>query len=240
MAVLHDYAPLFLDDAEAAVAELRAEEPFELRLDRLEMDSETDGDVAVVSVSAFAVSGHFAGEPVELSYDGECFRALAGGDEMEQCAGNLGQSLGGIAFPAGLQGMDFRLRTVLVDGEWYVSPTRTVLGAFVDVLREIDEDDIEQFVEAFQEMFAYGFGTSASQEFTEIGEAVEGDSFSGYGELDAPHEIAPVDEDPFRECWAMMRNLTPESTPEEQEAAERELQACMERSMARGGEAGGQ
>ena len=224
MAVLHDYAPLFLDDAETAVAELRARGPFELRLDRLDLDTDGDGDVAVVSASAFAVSGTLDGEPVEVTYDGDCLHARGQGEDLNVCTSDYEEQMDEISLPEGLRGMTLHVRVVNVDGAWYVSPTRTVLGAIVDILRAIERDELTHALEGFQNMFFYGlFGASGyqSESFEEIGGSVE------VAPLE-PHQ--PLPENPFRECWALFDDLGPESTPDERDAAERELQACMERS----------
>lgn len=224
MQALHEYAPLFLADAEAQVAAFRAE-GLELRLDRLDLSSDVSGDEAVVAVDAFAVSGAFDGEPVSASYDGECFVAEGEGERIESCVGDAGEQLDGLTLPPALLDLDMRLRTVQVDGQWYVSPTRSLLGSIVDVLRALERDDLESLVETVQQ-FVFGFaglgGFQEYEQFEEYGSSIE----------HAPAVAPDLEQPPGAECFAIMDQQDPNASPEEFEARFEEFDRCMQKANA--------
>lgn len=74
MGALYDYAPLFLDDAEQAAAEVRAESGFEATVDGLEMhDEDGPGNTRRVVLDAFHLTASADGDSLDLSFDGDCF-----------------------------------------------------------------------------------------------------------------------------------------------------------------------
>jgi len=74
MGALYDYAPLFLDDAEQAAAEIRAENGFEASVEGLEMhDEDGPGNTRRVVIDAFHLTASADGDSLDLTFDGNCF-----------------------------------------------------------------------------------------------------------------------------------------------------------------------
>lgn len=173
-AALQRYAPLFLDEAEAELAEV----PFEWRIDVREFRVEGDGDERTVFVDALGISGEFEGAPFSVRFSDGCVRAEFDGETTEQCTSSADDELGSIfadapaieAFGASLEeafsdvepiGLELRRR----DGAWYVSPFATVTDAVLAMLRALDRNELDRLVEdgtaaadEFFGMFLGGFG----------------------------------------------------------------------------------
>jgi hypothetical protein len=206
---LHDYAPLFLPDAEAAVAELRSSAEVDVTLDRLDTDVTRDGDDASVAVTGFAVSGSIGGEPFSASFDGECLSLDTGGDTVEQCVDDVEAGAG---LADGALGEGSGMVVVEVDGAWYLSPYRTVADAGLAVLALVEPGDLRD-PEAFATRlfggvnpFALGFAT--------------------------PGLFGPGGEgaDPFAGCAAIYEDLAAEATDGEWAEAEAAFEACLEQA----------
>jgi len=238
MAALHDYAPLFLDDAEEDIAGLR-EGGFDLHVDGLELDTDVDADRARVAFKAVAFSGVVDGEAVSFSWDGECVRVEA--PQMgveEQCRGDEPSADDEMLFPipAGLGSLQFSLTAVQVDGAWYVSPTGSVLDLVVDVLRGLEREDVENIGDFFSGFFPF-FGTSSSESFSSVGGSIEVEP--GDDELVPPtagvwleSDDATLEPDAQFECYSMFEEAEP-ATEDEYRAIEAEVERCLE--AARGG-----
>lgn len=140
MGALHDYAPLFLDQAD------QAEAPFEVRIDRLDLEPEVDGDVARVRLTGFAAS---VGSPdmgnFSVSYDGDCMVFVADGVEERTCASDMAQTGAPVS-------SELVLSTVRHDDQWYLSPTRTVFEQLLGTLRALEPEDVEDLGSLFSEM----------------------------------------------------------------------------------------
>ena len=68
MAPLYDYAPLFLDDAQAEIDEMGAEMSVDVELSEVSRD----GDVARVRMDGYSMSATYEDGSFEMVYDGEC------------------------------------------------------------------------------------------------------------------------------------------------------------------------
>ncbi|MBW3546796.1 MAG: hypothetical protein KY452_01480 [Actinobacteria bacterium] len=221
-AALHDYAPLFLDDAEAAVAELRAEVPYEVDVTHLDLSSETDGDVAQVRLGGFEASGTVPGlGRFSVSYDGDCFTFEADVEADTICAGDLPQS--------GFGGADTQMvvTTVRDDGQWYLSPTRTLFQQVLGALRALDRDDLEDPESLFGPFFGPGLGSA----FAEGGDFVEGpgNGTSLFEGTPAPDAAVPGDAELLgEECFGVFEDLPPTAGPEDYERAEKEVDDCLD------------
>ena len=187
---LHDYAPLFLDDAEADIAEMREEDDLEINVRDLELDTVEDGSTARVGITSFTADATFEDgsfdarygdgtfsvrltsedEDMTVEYDGECFRqeGESYGDEVseESCRGDDDFP----PIPEDLRDVVPAITVVEIDGAWFVSPTRTVLDSIVQGLEMLDRDDLEDFSETMVGSFFFPFaGLSSSESYSEEG-----------------------------------------------------------------------
>ena len=221
-AALHDYAPLFLDDAEAAVTELRAELPYDVDVTRLDLSSEIDGDVAQVRLGGFEASGTVPDlGRFSVSYDGDCFTFEADVEADTICASDLPQS--------GFGGANTEMvaTTVRDDGQWYLSPTRTLFQQVLSALRALDRDDLDDPESLFGPFFGAGLGLA----FAEGGDFVEGpgDGTSFFDVTPAPDAAVPGDAELLgEECFSVYEDLPLTAGPEDHERAEQEVDACLD------------
>lgn len=198
MGALQDYAGLFLDDAERALADARND--LSVTVDQLALRSESSGDRASVFVDSFALTVSSEGETVQVSTDGECLSI--GGDlgatifedtpfaDGPVCAGDLDElSMPFTGFGFGTGDIDapefpslttpmIGITTIRSDGQWYVAPVATSLDAMVAGLGVLERshldaivDYVEQFMEAVSEPF------SASTDFGAVGEPLDEDFY---------------------------------------------------------------
>jgi hypothetical protein len=167
MAVLHDYAPLFLDEAQASFADADAA----LEVTDLELEAVKDGDTASVAIASFAVEGTIDGEQGRVAFDGDCFTFEGpDGEAEEQCTDDLGDlgDMGALEEVLRFdEGQVAGISTVKVDGKWYVSPTRTVLDSLVVVLRAFDDDALSRLPEIFEDLLGF-----SEDMFSEVGTAI--------------------------------------------------------------------
>lgn len=194
-AALHDYADLFLGEAEADLAEARDE--FEITIDDISLRSDGGGDTATVFVDSIAVSVTADGLGLSVSIDDECISIDGDVDELDLvenpfadgpvCAEDL-EDLGNdmfadigldaeleedlLEFPE-IETPDIGITTHRVDGEWYVAPIATGLDAMVSGLEVLERDHLDAMVD-FVEQFFLGFGFGTSMEFEEVGESIGG------------------------------------------------------------------
>lgn len=147
---LHDYAPLFIGPAEAGAKEARKH--YSVEVSKLDLTGRLNGDRALVKIGEV----HFAADLPELgisvSYDGECATVRGdffGTDEpIRQCSAGLAPVAGlpNIAAP------DMGFVAVREGGEWFVSPSATVLDGLVAVLKVLKPSDLEMFKKIFMGM----------------------------------------------------------------------------------------
>lgn len=240
-AALQRYALLFLDEAEAAVAEA----PIDWQIDIREFRVEGDGDVRTVFFDAIGVSGEVEGTPFSASFGDGCIRAEFEGESIEECGDMAGGRLESLfedapaveAFTASLEeafadiepvGLELRLR----DGAWYVSPLATFTEALLSAMRALDRSELDVLVtegEAamaeFAELFFGGFGMM-DEEFG-IGEDYELGDDDGvdedYGDDGVDEDVAVPDDEAataWDECY--------------EQAAAADAAACFERHVATG------
>lgn len=173
-AALQRYAPLFIDDADAELAEV----PLEWRIDVRDFRVEGDGGQRTVFVDAIGVTGEAEGITFRFAFEGDCVRGEFDGESFEECGGATDAELESIladapaveAFVASVEeafadfepvGIELRER----DGAWFVSPLATSSEAMLAVVRALDRSEIDTLVTdgeaAFEEivdLFLGGFG----------------------------------------------------------------------------------
>jgi hypothetical protein len=187
MAALYDYAPLFLDDADAAAAETR--EDLTITFDDLQFETEDAGDGATrVTMAGFQVGVSSSDGEFSASYDGEC--ATFEGDfddaDLEDLVGDDGQmctedmqELGLLGSSAGFHG---GFITVEWDGRHFVSPTRTIFDGVIGFLQVLEADQIDT-TDELEELFLGDLAGLAEEE--------------DFGSEPPPDEEVLVPEDPI-------------------------------------------
>jgi len=151
-AALYDYSTLFLDNADAAAAELWADDPdFSISIDRLDLRSEVDGDDAVVWVDGIAVSVSGLDGNVVIDTASDCLVFTAdewnpdGQCEIDQDdledANEWGLDLGLDGLPAP------SVRAHRVGDRWYLAPTASVLQPMLEMMRVVDADQLQRWVD---------------------------------------------------------------------------------------------
>jgi hypothetical protein len=159
-AALQRYAPLFLDDAEAALSEL----PLSWKISDRSIRVEGSGDTRTAFLDSLAIDGELDGSPFSLSYGDGCVRASFQAETIDQCGNQLDtESIMGLlgddpavtalietiqsAFadvePAGLELRAF-------DGKWYVSPIGTTTEVLLKLLRALDRRELDAIIAAFE------------------------------------------------------------------------------------------
>jgi hypothetical protein len=173
-AALQRYAPLFLDDAEAELAEV----PLDWRVDVREFRVEGNGEERTVFIEAIGISGEVEGTAFSFGFDGDCVSGVLDGESFEQCVSGSDEELDSLfeeapaieEFTASLEdaladlepiGIELRER----DGAWYVSPLATGTEAILALMRALDRSELDRLVEdgtaaaeEFFDMFLGGFG----------------------------------------------------------------------------------
>jgi hypothetical protein len=166
-AALQRYAPLFLDEAEAAVTEA----PVEFAVTDRQFHVEGDGDQRTVVIDGLTFTAHEVDEEsgesqaVEMRIEGDCTHLTVDDERFDVCAGDtssipevdeflaeapaidafvdsLGQALSDIE-PIGIEVREY-------DGAWFVSPTATYTEAMLAVLRALDRQEIDELIELFE------------------------------------------------------------------------------------------
>jgi hypothetical protein len=144
---LHDYAPLFIDQAEAGAREAR--KTYEVEVRKLELTGRVSGSTALVKVGEIAFTAAIPGMGLSVEYDGECVTVRGeffGSDEPQRQCG------AGFAPATGLPGVptpEIGFVAVREGGLWYVSPTRTVLDGLLGTLKVLDRKALETFKKVF-------------------------------------------------------------------------------------------
>ncbi|MDP9401820.1 MAG: hypothetical protein M3P85_00475 [Actinomycetota bacterium] len=209
---LHDYAPLFLPAAERAVASLRADGVrAEVPTLDLDVDSAGEGEARVtikrLGVNVTTEDGRFA-----FDYDGRCTKATGPDGEVlpQLCRDDEDEELPfrRAAFSY------FQLTVVERGGDWFVSPTGSVLDAVLGSLRALERDELAKVVKEspFALLFLvypspfllgagafHGIGDIEDEENVSIGSdseclpaEVEGTSDTEYVEVPCPSPAMPA------------------------------------------------
>jgi hypothetical protein len=214
---LHDYAPLFIDDAEAAASEA----DFSGTLNSIEFSSKSLGDGrTAVSLEKFDFDVSIEGETASVTFDGECVNVEApdlAEDEGRYCPDDA-------PLPAPIAEITTKLPSTGIvavqrDGAWFVSPTRTLFEAIIGALEAIDREDLDELSEFFAE--------ASEETFEEEFVSPEAELEAAPGDLDDDGLIGGYNQEEFSE-------LTLE---EQQRAYEREFE---ERAEEEGPEEEGQ
>ena len=164
MAAVHDYAGLFLPDLSSGAGDARADT--HITVPTLELASQVHGDEALVTVEKMDVEAqgdfgtfslrdgcvHFSGEDIPS-------RDLCPGDNPTDV---LGMSpFGFFGNPQEVQPPKLSFAgkhakvgivTTKVDGEWYVSPVRTLLEDMVAVMRLAEPHDLDEIRDYFDRL----------------------------------------------------------------------------------------
>lgn len=144
--VLRDYAPLFLEDVKRGAAEL----DFQAEWKTIDLAAKRDGSHATVTIEKLAVAFAVTGQTGEVSFDGRCVEIVAPDvppDQSRICP--EGQEVPeAFDFATRLPAQGFAV--VEEGGQWYVSPTRTLLESLVGVLKSVQRDDLEGIRQFFE------------------------------------------------------------------------------------------
>ncbi|MEY2569324.1 MAG: hypothetical protein QOE35_3853 [Actinomycetota bacterium] len=145
--VLRDYSPLFLDDAKKAASD----SGFHADVKALELRADRSGSHATVTLQRLEVAFTSGEDSGTVAYDGKCVTFT--GPNMAPGEGrvcpddaNGPKELTGIASRLPAQG----IVAVERDGQWFVSPTRTVLEAVVGALKALQRSDLDGLRDFFQ------------------------------------------------------------------------------------------
>lgn len=165
---LYDYAPLFLDDVDAAAADARrsaASEGIGWSLDRVDLRSGDLRGRTVVRIEGFGFTAGGDGQSLSVDFDGDCVTTVVDQEIDEICLNEISQQMADIDLPQAY--VDFvedytsGITVVERDGAWFVSGMPTIIGAYADLLASLDSQDIEDFTTFFEDSIdgLFGLGT---------------------------------------------------------------------------------
>ncbi|MEX2555614.1 MAG: hypothetical protein WEB06_08280 [Actinomycetota bacterium] len=144
---LHDYAPLFIDQAVAGAREAR--KLYEVEVSKLNLTGRVSGNTALVKVGEIEFTAAIPAMGVSVEYDGECVTVRGdffGSDEPQrQCGAGFAPATGLPVVPT----PEIGFVAVREGGLWYVSPTRTVLDGLLGTLKVLDRNALEMFKKVF-------------------------------------------------------------------------------------------
>lgn len=246
MRALHDYAPLFLDEVEIERDRMVAAGELDVTVDRLDLDSRTDGDTARVFIRGFAVSGTVDGEEGFAEFDGDCFRYGDGTVDSQSCISDAEE------MDVDLSDVELGITVVRRDGQWFLSPARTSFDLVIASLRLLEPGDFAGEGSPFGqllEMMVLGplLGVSSSSGYEEVWgsgrpsrdpEVYEHDFEYDHGEEAEVYEHDPAlepDHGPTRaeqeaaseDCFEPIDSLPPGASEEEHQAAWAEAEECV-------------
>jgi hypothetical protein len=201
---LRDYSPLFLSDLKDQVASMADE--VSIKITTLELSADTDGGSSLVSVKKLVADATVSGETTHVEVDGDCFTiVVSGGETNKQCASDEQKKMGLPNIP-GLMGPGLgttRLTAVQEDGEWYVSPIRSLLHPLHLALKKMDKGDVQDLIDFFSDAASGGlFGMSetvsgsTSATFDGEGKAIpgcDGSTVAGYSQEEFA-QLSPEDQ----------------------------------------------
>jgi hypothetical protein len=152
MRALHDYAPLFLPGAREATNQLKSNTGLVVTITRLDLDPSGGGDRRAVAITGFAAHVESNDGSGDIDFDGKCFtitgslaKDLPNGSQ-KSCTGDISPvvpdlDLGDLA---GRLGQPLTITVVKEDGKWYVSPIGTVGESFLNLLRVLKPEDLQE------------------------------------------------------------------------------------------------
>jgi len=167
---LHEYAGLFIDDAEKATASMK--DSYSITIPTLELGADTSGDQSLVTIKKMALTGTFGDFTLSFK-DGCADFTVPGGAPQHVCQGaNPTDILKSFGVSSDLQAPKFSFAgkhakvgivATKVDGKWYVSPTRTVLDDVVASLKLVQPSDLDLGRDWFQHLMqTFSGGTSGT------------------------------------------------------------------------------
>ncbi|MGH2726672.1 MAG: hypothetical protein ACRDKS_06820 [Actinomycetota bacterium] len=144
---LHDYAPLFIDAAEAGAREAR--KAYDAEVSKLVLTGRVDGNRALVKIGDLAFSARVPELGMSIDFDGTCATVAGGffgtGAPIRQC----NKGLGSVAGVPNVPTPDMGFVAVREGGKWYVSPTGTILDGMLAVLNVLEPSHLEMFKQIF-------------------------------------------------------------------------------------------
>ncbi len=150
---LHDYAPLFLDDADDEIASFRAEldaEGVSWRVERLDVSASEWRGHTVVSLDAFGMRFDTPEGPVAFDVDTDCVRASAPDeDDVEFCwetatdaqLEEYGFGRETLGWQGGFLGDGGGITVIERDGGWFVTGVPTFMHTMIRYLEIVGDDD---------------------------------------------------------------------------------------------------
>ncbi len=212
-AALQRYAPLFLDDAEAAVSDV----PFEVQITDRKFHIDGDGDQRTVVIDGVTIrvtgDDEDTGEShsAEIRLEGSCTHATIDDETFDLCAGDtssipevdeylsdspsvaafvdtLGEALSDLE-PIGVEVRQY-------DGAWFVSPTATYTEAMLAVLRALDRHELDQLIALYEpaadELFGNMFGLGEYDEYSDDDYSDDDYSYDTTYDTSYGDEMAPI------------------------------------------------
>lgn len=141
---LHDYGPLFMPGAERVVASLR-EEGVRAEMPVLDLEVESSGDgEARVTLKRLVVNVVTGDDRFSFNYDGRCVSLSGSEGELlpRFCRDDRNEQM-----PFSKSSFSyFTLSSVERDGDWFVSPTGSVLDAVLVSLRALEREELARVV----------------------------------------------------------------------------------------------
>lgn len=217
MSALHDYAPLFLDEAEEAVTALRSDVSYDISIDQLDTSTDRDGNRATVTISGFEASGEIADVGFDLGFDGTCLRGSADGEDVELCPEEEGIEGPSSDFASDLLDAGLGVELVERDGAWYVSPTRSMFEVTLAVVRAVDRADLEDPERFLEDIVGQDLAPFLGGADDELFDADEGFDDEGG--------------DPFTDCDAIYDDLPSDATDEEYAEADEAWFDCYDAAL---------
>jgi hypothetical protein len=186
---LQRYAPLFLDDGQAALDEVR------MSIDINDVTTKVygSGDTRQVAITSFDIDVSAEGEEVHVESDGKCLTIEGAGQSIDSCEGGepaavsdtidrylaqfadqlgidpdelepLADALTNVIETAQASLDDYEFHGIVVSkvgDEWYVSPIATYSEGLLSFFRALDRDEIENIATAIQDLVTEFSGLSS-------------------------------------------------------------------------------
>ncbi len=228
--VLQRYAPLFIDDAQRELNDIDAEVTVEnVELSKTEINGSTS-----VLLDAIELSIEFEDERVDLSLEGRCVTVRGMGETFDSCDDDTMEAFEDVlgelppevedaieTFQEAFDDLEVGGLTVRkVDGSWYVSPIATFTDFGINVLRALDNDELDDIADAVTELmegvFSGEFDIDDFDDF-DMDQLPIGDDSDAF-----PVDTVPVDTVPDDTVDVTFPDDTVDTSDEEEDA----LSAC--------------
>jgi hypothetical protein len=181
---LQRYAPLFLDEADSAVASADVD----IKFSGVEFTVTGSGDRRTVAIDALTLHAVGGEDDVTVEFSGGCAVMTINGDKTDTCADStsIDSALGslGLSENAELQALiktvqdafadlqPIGLTVQQVDGQWFLSPIGTYADAFLAVLTALDKNELTDIIDGVRkvlesDLFTTGIFGLGEQSFDE-------------------------------------------------------------------------